>query len=450
MNIPLDNLYHWIQSVAQHHVMLYVFQPHGSKDIFDLSVFSSDYMSFDHYTPLDPSVVCHDQEPLDFDLYKFEYDPEKIDKLILKYRNRYVNHTNIEYNKLTEQEQKFYRMFYTNLSRWNLHCASWLNFHSVSADWTILLHSELNSKDVEQFSNARFRPVYYWSHAIISRDWFRFAQHDKRLQQKSLEKTFLVYCRDWTPIREYRLKFLDLLLSAGLENDCKISTQHVTAHGVHLIDYQIQDPRFNIDKHALLTIPENNTPSWASADYDAKDYRSTAVSIVLETVFDDKIHLTEKTLRPLACRHAFVLAAGPGSLKYLRNYGFKTFGHIFDESYDDETDAIKRLEKIISTMKQIQCLTPSQWQEINEIVNYNQQHFFSQDFFDQVANELNYNLNEAIAFCLENRGQTWWQVRKYARSLRILQTHAKSNAGKKVIRIIRSLRLKNRAGPISR
>jgi hypothetical protein len=237
-------------------------------------------------------------------------------------------------------------------------------------------------------------------------------------------------------------------LSAGLENDCKISTQHITAQGVHLRDYQIQDPRFNVDKHALLTIPENNTPAWASADYDSKDYRSTAVSVVLETVFDNKIHLTEKTLRPLACGHAFVLAAGPGSLKYLRNYGFKTFGHIFDESYDDETDAIKRLEKIISTMKQIQCLTPSHWQEINAIINYNQQHFFSQDFFNQVTNELTHNLNTAVEFCLENRGRTWWQIRKYLRSLRMLPPHAKSNGAKEIVKVVRSLRLKNGSRPI--
>jgi hypothetical protein len=46
---------------------------------------------------------------------------------------------------------------------------------------------------------------------------------------------------------------------------------------------------------------------------------------VAETVFDTRIHLTEKTLRPIACGHPFILAAGPGSLKYLQTYGFRTF-----------------------------------------------------------------------------------------------------------------------------
>ena len=42
MNIPLDNLYHWVESLAQHPVILYVFRPHGSKDIFDLTILNTD------------------------------------------------------------------------------------------------------------------------------------------------------------------------------------------------------------------------------------------------------------------------------------------------------------------------------------------------------------------------------------------------------------------------
>lgn len=445
MNIPLDNLYHWIRGFAQHPVMLYVFQTHGSKDIFDLNKFDSTLTN-----ELTPGIICHDQEPLDFDYHKFEYDTERIEKLVRKWQEntdptRYSDYNFIEY---IDSLIKYQKIFHTNLSQWSNYHASWLNVRTAPADWTILLHSECNSADVDQFAKTGFRPVYYWSHAVLARDWYRFAQHDMRLQQKSIEKTFLVYCRDWTPLREYRLKFLDLLLSAGLVNDCKISTQHINAQGVHLKDYQVQDSKFNFDRSALLTIPENHTPSHASADYDAADHCSTAVTVILETVFDNnKIHLTEKTLRPIACGHAFVLAAGPRALEYLRSYGFKTFGHIFDETYDTESDSIKRLEKIISTMKQIQNLTESQWQEVNSIVLHNQQHFFSQDFFNQVSDELDHNLNKAIEFCLEHRGQTWWQVRKYFRKQRMLSPFAKHETKKEAVRILRSMRSRNGTSP---
>jgi len=60
MNIPLDNLYHWVEGQAQYPVMLYVFRPHGSKDIFDLRQFE-DKPSY--YPTSIPVVICHDQEP---------------------------------------------------------------------------------------------------------------------------------------------------------------------------------------------------------------------------------------------------------------------------------------------------------------------------------------------------------------------------------------------------
>ena len=83
MNIPLDNLYHWIQGLAQHPVMLYVFRPHGSKDIFDLDQFEESLIPYQPW-PMTPLIVCHDQEPLDFNLHQFDYDLARLEQLVLK------------------------------------------------------------------------------------------------------------------------------------------------------------------------------------------------------------------------------------------------------------------------------------------------------------------------------------------------------------------------------
>ena len=400
MNIPLDNLYHWIQGLAQHHVMLYVFRPHGSKDIFNLS-----HLKTYQKNSVIPTVICHDQEPLNFSDYEFDHDLDRLSRLLDK-------------RKFSSDEKEFEMLLYSNLSLFPKFNANWLNVATVINDWFILLHSEKNSSDVDQFSQIGFKPVYYWSHALIARDWYRFAQHDRRLEQRHVEKTFLVYCRDWMPNREYRLKFLDLLVEAGLTNDCIISTQHVNNRGVHLRDYKPQDPRFAVDTSRLVCIPENTSPPSASADYDVDDITSTAVDVILETVVDgSKIHLTEKILRPIACCHPFVLLAGPGALAYLRDYGFKTFGEFWDESYDSETDTVTRMEMIVDTMRDIQKLTQSDWEEINKIAEYNKQHFFSQDFMHQVTDELQTNLNHAVEFCLEHQGETYWAWRKLIRRL---------------------------------
>jgi uncharacterized protein YaaR (DUF327 family) len=124
--------------------------------------------------------------------------------------------------------------------------------------------------------------------------------------------------------------------------------------------------------------------------------------VVLETLFDDaRIQLTEKILRPIACGHPFILASTPGSLQYLRNYGFQTFDGIIDESYDLVQDPVERLKAIAAAMTQISEWSPTQ-QRINQekikaIVQHNKQHFFSTVFFQSIVGELQHNLKSALA-----------------------------------------------------
>ena len=200
-----------------------------------------------------------------------------------------------------------------------------------------------------------------------------------------------------------------------------------------------------MDTQRLEIIPNNNTGPFASADYQASDITSTAISVVLETVVDgSKIHLTEKILRPIACGHPFVLAAGPGSLNYLRRYGFQTFESVFDESYDLETNTVARLELIVQTMQQVQKLSPESWQEINAIAAYNKQHFFSDKFTNQVTAELQSNLDKAVEFNLDNRGDTFWQWRKIMRRTGLCHQYSdfKSERFKNTIRELRKYRLR--------
>jgi hypothetical protein len=118
-------------------------------------------------------------------------------------------------------------------------------------------------------------------------------------------------------------------------------------------------------------------------------------------MFDDnRLHLTEKTLRPIACGQPFILSGTHGSLAYLREYGFKTFDTIWDEKYDSIIDAEERLQAIVTVMKQIAdwdpCTRQQKIAQANEIAVYNKQWFFSQEFFNLVTNELETNLQNAF------------------------------------------------------
>ena len=117
---------------------------------------------------------------------------------------------------------------------------------------------------------------------------------------------------------------------------------------------------------------------------------------MLETVYDGRIHLTEKTLRPIACGHPFMILNGAGTLKYLRSYGFETFSPFIDESYDTESDCDKRMIMVLSEMDRINKLPQADqdhiWNKCAALARHNKELFFSDEFFDTITQELRDNV----------------------------------------------------------
>jgi hypothetical protein len=94
------------------------------------------------------------------------------------------------------------------------------------------------------------------------------------------------------------------------------------------------------------------SPSWQRF-FNRQWYDDTYFSIVAETtVSTPELFITEKTFKPIAYQHPFLILGQPKVLNYLRSQGFETYNNIFDESYDDEYDLDKRLEKIINNVKE--------------------------------------------------------------------------------------------------
>ena len=173
-----------------------------------------------------------------------------------------------------------------------------------------------------------------------------------------------------------------------------VDHQHYTQHVFKNKSLQITN--FTLEQHLQPT----SAAATASADYVSKDYVETGIEVVLETLFDDtRWHLTEKTLRPIACGKPFILAATPGSLQYLRNYGFETFAELIDESYDAITNSRDRLDAIVQEMKRIAALDTAAKQvlytKLHAIAERNKQRFFN-GLFDQVMNEYKTNLDQAM------------------------------------------------------
>ena len=161
--------------------------------------------------------------------------------------------------------------------------------------------------------------------------------------------------------------------------------------------------RLDFEQH----IAENQYPSAASADYHGADYLNTDIEIVLETLYDDsRLHLTEKILRPIACQQPFMVLAPAGSLSLLRSYGFKTFGHVWDESYDTLVDPVARMDAVLQNMQLISSLDVAQRQQIQQqcqaTVKHNHKWFFSAEFANLIVTEFQRNLSTACAVLHQN------------------------------------------------
>lgn len=77
-------------------------------------------------------------------------------------------------------------------------------------------------------------------------------------------------------------------------------------------------------------------------------YRDSWFEIVPETFYKGGYSLTEKTIKSFITKTPFMVASNCGYLDFLKNkFGFRTFGHLIDESYDREYRVQDRLDKMV-------------------------------------------------------------------------------------------------------
>ena len=87
-------------------------------------------------------------------------------------------------------------------------------------------------------------------------------------------------------------------------------------------------------------------------------YYKTKFSLIVETEAKfTEYHITEKTLKCLILGHPFVVVSSFGYLKFLHKLGFKTYGSLIDESYDEIQNLDLRIDKIIEIVKKLKDVT---------------------------------------------------------------------------------------------
>jgi hypothetical protein len=115
---------------------------------------------------------------------------------------------------------------------------------------------------------------------------------------------------------------------------------------------------------------------WGEIYIEPRAYEHTYFSLVSETVFEYPYSFrTEKIWKPVAMGHPWIAVANSGFYRDMHRLGFKTFGHVIDESFDNITDNKKRIERITQVVEDLcQQDLASFLQECYTICKYNQQH----------------------------------------------------------------------------
>lgn len=260
-----------------------------------------------------------------------------------------------------------------------------------------IITSEHNSDSVTQVcSEYNWRAYYYFFHGWAALDWYRGYDRSWLITPAVDRRPAQVYFNPNRIIggyRSHRLIMMYHLLNAGCDRGYWSMPEHCPDSGkslVRLIEPLAQ--RYpGIEKvFAKASIPANLPGETGHPMHSCwlSQFAATAdsmVYIVTETVAQGKrLHLTEKTFRPICLQMPFVLVGTRGSLAYLRSYGFRTFGDFWDESYDLEPDDDRRIALAAQVVIDLHAMSDAQrqqlWRRMLPVIEHNYQHFYRGEF----------------------------------------------------------------------
>jgi hypothetical protein len=112
---------------------------------------------------------------------------------------------------------------------------------------------------------------------------------------------------------------------------------------------------------------------------DIEFYKNSYCNIVVETHFDADqsagVFLTEKTFKPIKHGQLFFIAGCAGSLRELRDLGYRTFDNVLDTGYDQIENNSERWRLLLRSIKHAQRDLHKIYQSAIKDIEHNQQLF---------------------------------------------------------------------------
>ena len=273
-----------------------------------------------------------------------------------------------------------------------------------------IVTSERDSDNVDALC-ARYgwKSYYYFFHGWAALDWYRGYDKTfliKPIANRAPTRTFLAPNRIIAGERKHRLEMLYYIFKLGMTDNyiscpavCPVENINIVDAANPLIGQypDIQDV-FRAQQLPINFDGETDHPMhscWLSLFDQAAD---SLLYLVTETVATGRRHhITEKTFKPIALGMPFVLVATAGSLEYLRSYGFKTFGHVWDESYDTIQSDHERIRAVAGLLRTLCDLSVTErialFQTCQETIEHNWNHFYNGGFESVLWAELQGMLN---------------------------------------------------------
>ena len=274
--------------------------------------------------------------------------------------------------------------------------------HSQGPQRSVIITSEYRSEFVARACEVwGWQDFYYFFHGWAALDWFR-GYHRSFLMpepdQRRITHSFISANRIIGGRRDHRIMLMYHLLQFRINNAWISFPRVCPAEHRDVIELSAKFGPEVQNTFAQTDLPlcfpgETDHPMhscWLSL---FEQNASCLAHVVTETVYNgQRHHLTEKTFKPICLRMPFVLVSTAGSLAYLRQYGFRTFDHIWNEDYDLEMDDAVRLEKIAHLLKDLDDQSPHELQRIYQaavpVLEHNFQHFYGGGFEQVLWREL--------------------------------------------------------------
>ena len=120
---------------------------------------------------------------------------------------------------------------------------------------------------------------------------------------------------------------------------------------------------------------------WGEIYLIPEPYIDTYFSLVTETIFLYPYSFrTEKIWKPIAMAHPWIAVSNAGFYRDIQNLGFKTFGHLIDETFDQIDNNLDRICRIRDVVEDL-CASKQRLndflQAARPVCEYNQQHLWT-------------------------------------------------------------------------